>query len=193
MLRYTLILTMLVLSCNPKKSSKSQEETNKADSSLIVGEEIKENSNAINSGTEEQDIAEYSVDDEKGLLYNPYDFSLELEPIKTLLGVGVEVNEEYVDDEQGPYLYTTITYKDTEISFYDFGGHEVKITTPKLTVCEGIKIGMKKADFVKSMKIDPKKMEAASIFSLVDTYGYMGFHFRSDTLYLISGYYKEGD
>ncbi len=198
MVRYTLVLFILFMSCMPKKNSQNQEKTTSNDTVVHKAKTISNNIEEpktiteTNTGTEEQPDLEYSIED-KGWLYDPFDFPLEIEAIKSLLGEEVEIKEEYVDDEHGAYTYTTVTYQDTEISFYDFGGYETKITTPKLSVMDGIKIGMKKTDFIEAMKFDPKKTATANIFSLTDIYGNMEFRFQSDTLYRISGYYQEGD
>lgn len=163
MVRYTLVLFILFISCMPNKNSQNQEKTTSNDTVVHKVktisnniEEPKTTTDPTNTGTEEQSDLEYSIED-KGWLYNPFDFPLEAETIKFLLGEEVEIKEEYVDDENGAYTYTTVTYQDTKISFYGFGGYETQITTPKLSVLDGIKIGMKKTDFIEAMKFDPKK------------------------------------
>jgi hypothetical protein len=127
---------------------------------------------------------------------NPYDFSLDASTIENLLGEQAQTKTESFEggEDYGPYTYTTITLGDNEISFYDYAGkHFSNITTPLLPLKNGIKIGMKKADFQTAMGFNGELTSTVNIFRLVDDYGNMDFSFRGDTLYLIYARYEEGD
>ena len=194
MIRYLfffLVLFMTSLSCRNRGNTQKANETGE-----VVQMDTTQTEKPKRTITEENNIqAGESVSFEsQGELYNPYDFLLEVKAIKALLSSGVEVKQQDVDDEYGPYTYTVIHYQDTELSFYDYeGSHKAKITTPKLSVLNGIKVGMKKEDFMKAMKYDAEKVGKATIFNLTDDYGNFEFLFRADTLYLIKGYYEEGN
>lgn len=140
---------------------------------------------------------EYTITDDEGRIYSPYDFPLEMEPLKALLGQNIAIHTQHFEDEYFPegYTFIKITYKDTELAFYDMmeGKHRAHITTPKLSVLGGIKIGTPKKEFIKAMRFDDDNAIGFNIFNLRDDYGAMTFSFRKDTLYLIDGYYEEGD
>lgn len=178
---------------NPKEDMDSHDSRYLIDTghSSVEGEKIKSNL------TENEQKEEYIVYDKEGFIYNPYDFPLEANVIEALLGNNVEINEKYVQSgefDEG-YVFTQITYGDTKLSFYDYEGkHRAKITTPKLPLKNGIRIGMSKQNFIKAMKFDGDKAQQANLFTLEDEgYGTMSFYFSKDILYLIDGYYEEGD
>ncbi len=138
----------------------------------------------------------YEIEDMDGLIYDPYDFPLEEEVIKALLGGTAVIKKQYFAEREyaNAYTYIKITQGENEISFYDYRGkHEAKIFTPKLPLLNGIGIGMHKTDFLGSLEIDDENAKTAKTFSLWDEYGEFSFYFRKDTLYLIKGYYEEGD
>lgn len=140
---------------------------------------------------------EYTEIDDEGHIYNPYDFPLEVEPIKALLGHNIVIDTQFFQDEYFPegFSFIKITHDDTQIAFYDVlqGKHRAHITTPKLSVMGGIKIGTPKQEFIKAMRFRDANAVKFNIFNLMDDYGAMTFSFRKDTLYLIDGYYEEGD
>ncbi|MES1182095.1 MAG: hypothetical protein ABUL44_04800, partial [Flavobacterium sp.] len=88
----------------------------------------------------------------------------------------------------------TVTSGDTEISFYDFAGkHFSDINTPLLPLKYGIKVGMKKNDFLTAIGFDSVAVADANRYRLTDDYGEMQFYFRADSLYRIYAHYEEGD
>ncbi|WP_420320890.1 hypothetical protein [Flagellimonas sp.] len=129
-------------------------------------------------------------------LYHPYDFDLDVDEIKKLLGDEVEVKKKEVEEDEysDAYTFYTINYQETKLTFYDYEGkHSATITTPLLPMINGIRIGMSHKDFLKAVKLEGKEAQKASTYSIFDDYGAMDFSFRADTLYLIKGYYEEGD
>ena len=192
---------ILCTGCVLKNTPKNEQSTETED---VISQEISDDTADVsaqkriaeNKTSEQESKVEYTTDDKDGFLYNPYDFPLEIEAIKALLGNEIEIKEEYFEGDEYSEGYTQITIiqGDTRISFYDYEGkHEAKITTPKLPLHNGIKIGLDRQDFINAMKFTDEKAKNANIFTLVDDYGAMTFSFRKDTLYLIEGYYAEGD
>lgn len=197
-MKTTVLIVILLLafpSChNPKNDSKAKTEEKKAPTAQssqipIPASQVKD------TGLDQEE--EYTETDDEGRIYNPYDFPLEVESIKALLGHNITIDSKYFEDEYFPegYTFTKITQKDTQIAFYDVlqGKHRAHITTPKLSVLGGIKIGTPKEEFLKAMHFRDAKAEKFNIFNLMDEYGAMTFSFRKDTLFLINGYYDEGD
>ncbi|MGW9684538.1 hypothetical protein [Flagellimonas sp. 2504JD1-5] len=129
-------------------------------------------------------------------LYHPYNFELDVDELKKLLGDEVEVKKKEVaeDDYSDAYTFYTINYQETKLTFYDYEGkHSATITTPLLPMINGIRIGMDHKDFLKAIKLEKKEAPKANTYSIFDEYGSIDFSFRADTLYLIKGYYEEGD
>lgn len=197
-MKATVLMTILLLafpSChNPQKDSKTRTEEKEAataQSSQIPIPEFQ-----VKDTIQDQE-EEYTEMDDEGRIYNPYDFPLEVESIKALLGHDIAIVTQYFEDDYFPegYTFIKITYKDTEMAFYDVlqGKHRAHITTPKLSVLGGIRIGTPKEEFLKAMHFRDAKAEKFNIFNLKDEYGAMMFSFRKDTLFLIDGYYEEGD
>ncbi|KAB5488893.1 MULTISPECIES: hypothetical protein [Flagellimonas] len=190
-----IILLLAFPSCHsPKNGSKKSAEEKRA--TMAQSSQItipKNQAKDTKQGQEE----EYTETDDEGRIYNPYDFPLEVESIKALLGHNIIIDTKYFEDEYFPegYTYTKITHKDTQIAFYDVlpGKHRAHITTPKLSVLGGIKIGTPKEEFIKTMHFRDDKVEKFNTFNLMDEYGTMTFSFRKDTLFLIDGFYDEGD
>lgn len=137
----------------------------------------------------------YVSPNQYSFISDPYDFSLDASTIENMLGEGAEKEVEEFEggEDYGPYKYTTITYQTTSIGFYNFDGkHFSTIDTPLLPLKNGIKIGMKKEDFITAMGFDVNASQA-TLYRLVDDYGHMDFTFRMDTLSLIYAHYEEGD
>ncbi len=127
---------------------------------------------------------------------DPYDFYLSASTIEGLLGeeAKTKVVEFEAGEDYSAYSYTTITFKDTEISFYDYAGkHFSTITTNLLPLKNGIKIGMKKDAFRSAMGFSDANASNATVYRLVDDYGQMDFSFQADSLYHICAHYEEGD
>ncbi|SFB69517.1 hypothetical protein SAMN04487891_101480 [Flagellimonas taeanensis] len=190
-----IILLLAFSSCHsPQKGSNTQTEDKKAITAQLSQTTVPENSGQDTVSSQEE---EYTETDDEGRIYNPYDFPLEVESIKALLGHDIVIDTKYFEDEYYPegYTFTKITHKDTQIAFYDVlqGKHRAHITTPKLSVLGGIKIGAPKQEFLKAMHFRDANAEKFNIFNLMDEYGAMTFSFRKDTLFLIDGYYEEGD
>lgn len=187
------ILFLTLPSChNSKKQTSESKEATAQFSPTPIPE-----SQSGDEGSRKSQEEEYTITDDEGRIYSPYDFPLEIQPLKALLGQDIAVDTQYFEDEYFPegYTFIKITYKDTELAFYDMmeGKHRAHITTPKLSVLGGIKIGTPKKEFIKAMRFDDDNAIRFNIFNLVDDYGAMTFSFRKDTLYLIDGYYEEGD
>jgi hypothetical protein len=146
--------------------------------------------------TEEKGETIYVVQNQYSFISDPYDFSLDVATIEALLGeeAKTKVEEFEAGEDYDAYSYFTISWKDTEISFYDYPGkHFSHITSPLLPLKNGIKIGMTKDDFLKTMTFSHENALKTSLYRLTDDYGYMDFKFRADTLSLISAHYEEGD
>lgn len=138
----------------------------------------------------------YISKNEFSYVSNPYEFYLEAEVIEKLLGDEAETKAQEFEagEDYSAYTYTTIKYRDTEISFYDYSGkHMATITTALLPLKNGVTIGMKKPDFISAMGYDGVNALKANMFRLLDDYGQMEFSFRADTLYHIYAHYEEGD
>jgi hypothetical protein len=156
-----------------------------ADSAANVDELITENGKSV-----------YLSSHQFSFISDPYDFSLTTSTIEGLLGEKAETKSQDFEggEDYGPYSYYTITFEDTEISFYDYSGkHFSNITTPLLPLRNGIKIGMKKPNFQTAMGFTDANASQATVYRLTDDYGEMDFFFRADTLYLIYARYEEGD
>lgn len=197
-MKTTVLITILLFafpSCHsPKKGSKKNTEENKAVTAHFSQMSTADKQEGNPGSTQE---VEYIETDDEGRIYDPYDFPLEAESIKALLGHNISIDTQYFVDEYFPegYSFVKITHKDTQIAFYDVlpGKHRAHITTPKLSVLDGIKIGTPKQEFIKAMGFRNGNPEKFNIFHLMDEYGAMTFSFRKDTLFLIDGYYEEGD
>ncbi|WP_318343114.1 hypothetical protein [Flagellimonas baculiformis] len=191
------LITMLLLafpSCHsPKNGSKKNTEEKKA-MTVQFSQMSTADKQGGGLGSNQE---EYTETDDEGRIYDPYDFPLEVESIKALLGHNMAIDTQYFADEYFPegYSFIKITHDDTQIAFYDVlpGKHRAHITTPKLSVLGGIKIGTPKQEFIKAMRFRKGNPEKFNIFHLRDEYGAMTFSFRKDTLFLIDGYYEEGD
>ena len=195
---YLIIFCSSCVSRNPEKKEKAIPKDDSVTQNFFVdGMSSSAEERSLEGGTTAQEKPlEYTTDDKNGFLYNPYDFELDAEVIKDLLGNDIEIKTEYFEGDVygGDYILTTIVQGDTRIRFYDYEGkHEAKITTAKLPLLNGIKIGMDRKDFIKVMNFNDNKAKNATIFNMVDDFGAMTFSFRSDTLYLIQGHYEEGD
>ena len=185
------ILLILCLACkNPKSGeikSKSPEQTDSTEQHE-VGANIPK---AVQTSGKSYVIASEVP------IYDPYDFALEIDAIKALLGKEIRIDIDYFKDEYSGErdALIKVTYEDTEIKFYQLqeGKHYANITTPKLSVLNGIKIGMPKQEFLTAMQIDGPKASAANTFVYTDDYGTMDFFFEDGALSLIKIYYEEGD
>jgi hypothetical protein len=136
------------------------------------------------------------VSNQWSFISDPYDFSLDVATIQSLLGEEARSKEDNYEggEDYGPYSYYTINYEDSEISFYSYPGkHFSTITTALLPLKRGIKIGMSKSDFLTAMNFAGESTNHVTLFRLFDDYGSMDFRFRADTLNLISASYEEGD
>lgn len=196
-MKTTVLITMLLLafpSCHsPKNGSTKNTEEKKAITAQFFQMPTADKQGGGSGSNQE----EYTETDDEGRIYDPYDFPLEVESIKALLGHNMTIDTQYFEDEYFPegYSFIKITHNDTQIAFYDvlLGKHRAHITTPKLSVLGGIKIGTPKQEFIKAMHFRKGNPEKFNIFHLRDEYGAMTFSFRKDTLFLIDGYYEEGD
>nr|WP_321415413.1 hypothetical protein [uncultured Allomuricauda sp.] len=130
-------------------------------------------------------------------LYDPYDFTLQMDSIKVLLGNETTIDIDYIEDEfsRDSDALITMRHKETEINFYQFqeGKHSANITTPKLSVLKGIRVGIPREVFLTVMQIDGQEAAVATKFIYTDIYGAMEFFFENNTLSLIKVYYEEGD
>lgn len=210
----------IALSCCIACDGSKNEATGDKDTLVMETDTIVQQSyskETTTSTTAEKEII-YASDNYGFDVSDPYDFSLSAESIEKLLGKEaktaveefefiredfntdptteklVEEDEDKAEEDFDTYTYTTITYKDTEISFYDYPGkHSSHITTPLLPLQNGIKIGMKRENFLQAMKFDDENSLKATVYEFGDDYGYMKISFRADTLYLIEVDYEEGD
>ncbi len=195
------------LACSGSKNEVAED----SDTTILEADTtIQENSFMVSSDSTTYDSALYvpgEIIEEKGefvyvvlnqysFISDPYDFSLNTASIEDLLGEEAQTKVEEFEggEDYSAYTYSTITFNDTEISFYDYPGkHFSNITTPLLPLKNGIKIGMKKEDFLQAMSFVDASATKAIVYRLVDDYGSMDFSFRADTLYLIYAHYEEGD
>jgi len=129
-------------------------------------------------------------------LSNPYDFKLDAEKIKSLLGPNATMETQkvaVVDDNPGYTMYT-INDNNARIKFAsDQRSHNAEIQTRALRLKNGITVGMLKESFVKKMSIENSAASKATLFKLYDDYGFMNFYFKSDTLNLIKIEYAKGE
>lgn len=205
MLRYTLVLPILFIGCMPKKDQKNQAHeilndtiAKQTDSISLVTKTPKIHSDSIIAHTEKEILSEhgYIIEDTEGRLYDACDFPLDVDSIKTILGDNLEVITQNLGGDRGSdsFTRTTINYQNTEIAYNDKIGfrYDVYITTDKLSVFNGVKIGMDKMNFINTLKFfKHKKAENVYIFTVKDNHGSMTFSFQADnTLYLIAGYYE---
>lgn len=130
-------------------------------------------------------------------IYDPYDFALQIDTLKSILGKEMTIEIDYSEGEsmEDRSAFVKITCKDTEIKFYENreGIHFSNITTPKLSVLNGVKIGTPKQAFLNNMNIKDPNVLSASIVVFTDDYGAMEFYFDKDILTLMKIYYEEGD
>ena len=189
-----LLVAVLLTNCVSKTETKKETVVVQQKTQKLIGET--ENQAISNQKNEESQKKTFEVEDKNGFIYYPYDFPLDEGVIKALLDNNVEIKKEFVAKSEyaDAYTFITITRGDTELSFYDYEGkHQARITTAKLPLQNGIKIGMHKTDFLTEMKFTEESAKAVSTYSLWNEYGEFSFYFRKDTLYLINGYYEEGD
>jgi hypothetical protein len=126
---------------------------------------------------------------------DPYDFYLDAHTIEELVGEKVKTEEKEFKggDDYDAYTYTTVEFGTTSISFYSYPGkHSCRITTPLLPLKDGIKVGMKKEDFLKTFSFDDDKAPTVSIYRLYADYGYMDFTFKEGVLETVYAFYEEG-
>jgi len=185
------ILIFAVMACkDPKKEQTKNQHIDTIDSIEQIDID-KKVSKAIQN-TEKRYVSDSEVD-----MYDPYDFALEVDTIKAILGKDIAIEIDYFEgDYSGDRdAFIKITWKDTEIKFYEDkqGLHFSNITTPKLSVLGGIRIGIPKQEFLKAMQIEDPDAVLASTVVFTDDYGAMEFFFENDILSLIKIYYEEGD
>lgn len=196
--------------CMACSGSKNESAENNDTTTLETDTVLQENTSTVSIVTTTNDSALYvagELQEEKGefvyvssnqysFISDPYDFSLSAASIEELLGGEAETKVEEFEggEDYSAYTYSTITFNDTKISFYDYPGkHFSTITTPLLPLKNGIKIGMKKDDFLQALGFLDSNAPKATVYRLEDDYGSIDFSFRADTLYLIYAYYEEGD
>ena len=112
-------------------------------------------------------------------LYHPYDFELDVDEIKKILGEEVQVKIEKLEEDKydDAYTFYTINYKDSELSFYDYEGkHSATITTPLLPMINGIRIGMTHKNFLKAIKFEEKEAPKANVYSILMIMEQSTFH-----------------
>jgi|GEM_PF-3509924 len=185
------ILIFAVMACkDPKKEQTKNQDIATIDSIEQIDVDKKE-SKIIQSKAKR-----YVVDSEVDI-YDPYDFALQIDTLKAILGKEMTIEIDYSEGEskEDREAFVKITCKDTEIKFYENreGLHFSNITTPKLSVLDGIKIGTPKQAFLEAMKIEDPQALLASIIVFTDDYGAMEFFFENDILSLMKIYYEEGD
>jgi hypothetical protein len=178
--------------------------------------EVKKDTIAVQTGTVAtpgvkdtitSDAADIQIVDEEGervgilpsdyeFLSDPYDFYLGAESITQMLGPGAKLKTEEFEggEDYEAYSYSTVTFINSEISFYSYPGkHFSDIYTSSLPLKKGIIIGMMKDEFLKAWNIADENASKATVFRLEDEYGMMKFTFRADTLYNIHANYEQGD
>lgn len=185
------ILIFAVMACkDPKKEQTKNQDIATIDSIEQIDVDKKE------SKITQSKAKRYVVDSEVDI-YDPYDFALQIDTLKAILGKEMTIEIDYSEGEsmEDRDAFVKITCKDTEIKFYENreGLHFSNITTPKLSVLDGIKIGTSKQAFLEAMKIGDPQALLASIIVFTDDYGAMEFFFENDILSLMKIYYEEGD
>jgi hypothetical protein len=171
----------------------------KTDTAVLKNQLLSTTSSSAKDGgglIEENGEIVYVSKNQYSFISAPYDFDLDASTIEGLLGkeAKTKVEEFEAGEDHSAYTYWTITFKDTEINFYDNPGkHFSNITTPLLPLKKGIKTGMKKDDFLNAMLFNDTNALKATVYKLVDDYGNVNFFFRSDVWYLIKVHYEEGD
>lgn len=201
----SIILIVVVISCSSQenKTQAVEDSTVSAIDSItappvIVATTPPEQTSIVLDGgltVKDGDTIMY-VSNQWAFISDPYDFSLDPDVIKELLGEEAQSKEEQYEagEDYEAFSYYTVTYKDTELSFYSYPGkHFSSITTPLLQLKNGIRIGMTKQDFLKAMNFTGDSVRYATLFNLSDDYGYMEFRFRADTLNFIYANWEEGD
>jgi hypothetical protein len=212
-MRLTSILATALIFCLACNESKRPEETVDNDTTTVIETETEVIENqpvdpTPSTATEEPIMVSrvgelievggkmvYSSED-YSFLSDPYGFPLDASTIENLLGEKAEtkVQEFEGGEDYSAYTYSTITFEDSEISFYSYSGkHSSTIRTPLLPLKNEVMIGMKKEDFLTAMSYDDVNTSEANVFRLFNDYGSMNFSFQADTLYLIHAYYEEGD
>jgi hypothetical protein len=197
----------LCIACNERQKT---EVTSDQDTTVVLDDTVVQEINptptasttSMDSVADDSELLEekgkfvYVSRNEFSYISDPYDFSLNSTAIEDLLGeeARTKVQEFEAGEDYSAYTYTTIIYRDTEISFYDYSGkHTANITTPQLPLKNGIVIGMKKVDFLNAMGYIGANASKAAVYRLLDDYGQMEFSFRADTLYNVYVHYEEGD
>jgi hypothetical protein len=138
----------------------------------------------------------YTISNEYSFVSSPYDFDLNSATIESMLGAQAKTSVEEVEggDDYDAYSISTVTFKDSKISFYSYPGkHSADIYTDLLPFKNGIKVGMTKQEFMKAMAIGGEDALKATVYELTDDYGYVKFSFRDDKLHNIYVTYEEGD
>jgi len=216
-MKFTTIACALLftcMACNDTKHKETKDQSIEVMDSTVQYYYIDENEPVEKKTVEIQERV-YNEESEIGC-YSPYDFPLEVDAIKTLLG-SKEIKVEYFEDQYGGHLYTEgppednpgednageearvirITYKDTKIEFpefperWDWYWYISYITTPKLSVLGGVKVGMAKQEFLKITDVDnPGALAATKIVFTCERNHEMGFFFRKDTLCRINIDYR---
>lgn len=146
------------------------------------------------------DGQKYEIYNQSYLVSNPFDTGLDSAALMDLLGEEAVITSTITEggqDEMGPYdgyTFYELKYDKTEMSFYSYSGkHNADIYTNKITVANGIAVGMKLEDFIAQMEL-PEEARQATSFIINDDYGFMGFYFDHDgNLTSISVHYEEGD
>ncbi|WP_190810373.1 hypothetical protein [Flagellimonas sp. S3867] len=181
---------------NKKKIQKEEVNTENKDAITLEIEEPEDYAGLREATGDSIEVLYMAAHKYYDFLYHPYDFDLEISKLKKILGEEATVSIQMVEaneyDEE--YSIHTVSYTETKLVFYDFEGkHSATITTPLLPLINGIKVGMTQEDFIKTIKLEEKEAPKTNVYSIFDDYGAMDFSFRADTLYLIKGYYEEGD
>jgi hypothetical protein len=195
------LLTLLAcLACNTSK----KEVVIKSDSTDVVKDSAKavvvttEEQVVVRSGELKEEKGEfvYTIANDYSFVSSPYDFDLSATTIESMLGPEAKTSVEEFEggEDYDAYSITTITFKDSKISFYSFAGkHFADIYTDLLPFRNGIKVGMTKQDFIKAMALEGEDALKATTYEMLDDYGSMKFSFRDDKLYNIYVSYEEGD
>ncbi len=204
-----LITALFCFCCTSKEKTEAENKPKPVDvakttsnDTLSVADSYEHNVTSIRDLDPLPSIEQWSPDEivlrEAPFVWNPFDFALNIDTIVELLGEGAQVKTEEFEggeNEYGHYdafSHHSITDGDTEISFYSYGNHSATITTSRLPLIHGIKIGMEKLNFLAAMNL-PDTIAHANVFRFDDDYGYVRLTFRADTLDLIEANYEAGE
>jgi hypothetical protein len=194
-----IIVFLIFIHCSGPKP-----ETNETDSTQIATDSISlpsdesdvnpESENTLTSENETEVI--YEITTQPGFISDPFDFELNAETLKNLLGPQTQIMEQDFEggEDYPAYTHITVTCADNELKFYSYSGkHFADINTSRLPLKKGIQIGISKASFLDKMELTGDDASYANTFKIYDSYGEMEFSFKADTLSHIYVSYEEGD